>query len=238
MGCRHYFIVDRLEDLVDEGGSRSSSRAHEHENFRLASQLNVAIQIFQSRCPPRWTVWTNRWIVHWQRVSPFYLDLHLRFSLCPCLSLNVQQTNWCSCSQERNVYRFPEHSGSFRSTNWIRVWLGWLVDFCLSSNFRTQFRHPIMPQGKSSEAVEVTHILFRIWFLQFPSEQLSGYKKLGVYCKEWWRSIASDRTSILYFEQGWYRPNTPCSDVSPMLYACIVQDAVLPSRSSQNPCVP
>ena len=24
MGCRHYFVVDRLEDLVDEGGSRSS----------------------------------------------------------------------------------------------------------------------------------------------------------------------------------------------------------------------
>ena len=46
MGCRHYFVVDRLEDLVDEGGSRSSSRVHEHENFRLVSQLNVAIQIF------------------------------------------------------------------------------------------------------------------------------------------------------------------------------------------------
>ena len=26
MGCRRYFVVDRLEDLVDEGGSRSSSR--------------------------------------------------------------------------------------------------------------------------------------------------------------------------------------------------------------------
>ena len=35
MGCRHYFVVDRLEDVVDEGGSRSSWRAHEHENFQL-----------------------------------------------------------------------------------------------------------------------------------------------------------------------------------------------------------
>ena len=33
MGCRHYFVEDRLEELVDEGDSRSSSRAHEHENF-------------------------------------------------------------------------------------------------------------------------------------------------------------------------------------------------------------
>ena len=37
MGCRHYFVVDRLAELVGEGDSRSSSRAHEHENFRLVS---------------------------------------------------------------------------------------------------------------------------------------------------------------------------------------------------------
>ena len=114
IGCRHYFVVDRLEDLVDEGDSRSSSRAHEHENFQLVSQLHVAIQILWSQCPPRWTVWTNRLVVQSQRVSPFYHDLHLRFCLCLCLSLNVQQTNWYSCSHERNVYRFPVHSnGTF-----------------------------------------------------------------------------------------------------------------------------
>ena len=31
MGCRHYFVADRLEALVDEGDSRSSARAHEHD---------------------------------------------------------------------------------------------------------------------------------------------------------------------------------------------------------------
>ena len=30
MGCRHYFVADRLEALVDEGDSRSSSRVREH----------------------------------------------------------------------------------------------------------------------------------------------------------------------------------------------------------------
>ena len=30
--------------------------------------------------------------------------------------------------------------------SWIRVGLGWLVDFCLSSNFWTQFLHPIVSQ--------------------------------------------------------------------------------------------
>ena len=44
MGCRHYFVVDRLEALVDEGDSRSSSRVREHGSFRLVSQLQVAIQ--------------------------------------------------------------------------------------------------------------------------------------------------------------------------------------------------
>ena len=36
------------------------------------------------------------------------------------------------------------------------------------------------------------------WFLQFPSEQISGYNKLGESREEWWRSIVSDRTSILF----------------------------------------
>ena len=155
MVCRHYFVVDRLDQLADEGDSRPS-RVHEHENFRLVSQLHVAIQILWSRCPPRRTVWTNRLVVQSQRVSPFYHDLHLRFCLCLCLSLNVQQTKWYSFSHERNVYRFPEHSNwtfvlSQRVSPFFHdldlVWLGWLVDLCLSSNFWTQFLHPIMYQG-------------------------------------------------------------------------------------------
>ena len=36
VGCRHYFVADRLEVLVDEGDSRSSSPAREHGSFRLA----------------------------------------------------------------------------------------------------------------------------------------------------------------------------------------------------------
>ena len=60
---------------------------------------------------------------------------------------------------------------------------------------------------KSLEEVEVTHFLPRIWLLQFPSEQLSGYNKLGVVREEWWHSIVSDRTSILSSEQDECRPN-------------------------------
>ena len=156
MGCRHYFVVDRLEELVDECDSRSSSLAHEHENFRLVSQLHVAIQIFWSQWPPRWTVWTNRLVVQSQRVSPFYHDLHLRFGLCLCLYMNVQQTNWYSCSHERKVYRFPEHSnGTFVLSqgvfplyhDLVSGLIGLVGSFLLSSNVWTQFLHPIMSQG-------------------------------------------------------------------------------------------
>ena len=63
---------------------------------------------------------------------------------------------------------------------------------------------------KSSEAVEVIQKLFRSWFLQFPSGQLSGYNKLGVYHKGWLHYILFDRTSILSVEQAVYRPNTQC----------------------------
>ena len=37
---------------------------------------------------------------------------------------------------------------------------------------------------KSLEEAEVTHILFSKLLLQFPSEQLSGYNKLGVFHEE------------------------------------------------------
>ena len=125
MDCRHYFVADRLEDLVDEVDSRSSSRAHEHENFRLVSQLHVAIQTPCSRWPPRRTVWTNRLVVQSQRASPFYHDLDSGLvGLVGCLLLVEQLLN-----------PIPSSNHSSR---------------------------------KSSEAVEVIHILFRIWFLQFP----------------------------------------------------------------------
>ena len=40
-----------------------------------------------------------------------------------------------------------------------------------------------------------------------------------------------------FSEQDWCRPNTRCLDVSSILCAYIVQDAMLPSRSCQDSCV-
>ena len=73
MGCRRYFAASRLKVLLDEDDSRSSSRVREHGSFLLVSQLHVATQTFWSQCIFPRSVWTNRWIVHFQRVSPFLI---------------------------------------------------------------------------------------------------------------------------------------------------------------------
>ena len=218
---------------------------HEFTNTRILGLFHNCMWQSWNRCPPLRNVWTNRLVVQSQRVSPFYLDLHLHLWLCLCLSLTVQQTNWYSRSQERNAYRFPEHSNetfvlSQRVSPFYKLDYG-LVGLVGNLLLVEQLLDPIQSSNhfskKSSAAVEEILILFPLWFLQFPSSKLSGYNRRGVYCEGWWRSIASDRTLILSFEQVWCRPNTPCFDVSSTLYACTVQDAVLPDRSSQDLCV-
>ena len=76
------------QKVAATGDSRSSSRVREHENFRLLSQLHVAVQTPWSRCPSPRAGGTNRWIVHFLQVSPF---LHC-----------------CFRSQTRHLCRFPE----------------------------------------------------------------------------------------------------------------------------------
>ena len=59
MGCRRHFVANRLEVLLDEDDSRSSSRVREHGSFLLVSQLHVAIQTLWSQCLFPRAVWTN-----------------------------------------------------------------------------------------------------------------------------------------------------------------------------------
>ena len=105
--CKSAWSASRWRDDF-----RSSSRAHEHETFRLVSQLHVAIQTLWRQCPSSYVVWTNRWNVRFQRVSPCLFDMRLRFRLRLCFFfLHVQQTlahnssqvspclRWCFRSQ-------------------------------------------------------------------------------------------------------------------------------------------
>ena len=92
-GCWLCFVVDLVEEIVGEGGSRSSWGVHEHDSSQLVSQQNVAIRVFWSRCQPRLTLIARdlaRDLCHGkQRVSSFCHDLFQR---------------WSSCFHEKNVF--------------------------------------------------------------------------------------------------------------------------------------
>ena len=91
-GCRLCFVVDRVEEHVDLGGSRSSWPIHEHESSQLVSQQNVAIQQFGSPCSPRSALIARDLIRHGlQRVAPFYHEL-------------FRLQRWSLCFHERNVF--------------------------------------------------------------------------------------------------------------------------------------
>ena len=87
--CRLCFVVDLVEEILGEGGSRSSWQVHEHDSSQLVSQQNVAIRVFWSRCQPRLTLIARDLCHGKQRVSPFYHDL----SLLPKLSSDFHERN-------------------------------------------------------------------------------------------------------------------------------------------------
>ena len=123
-----------LEELVDEGGSRYSRRAHEYESFLPVSQQNVAIWIFWSRCPPRLTL--NALLVSTQQ-TPVLSWFASTFKL-----VFLQ-------SREKRVWdAFCEQTTGLAVLSWFGFvfgWVGW--ELCLSNKFWTQFLHPIMFQG-------------------------------------------------------------------------------------------
>ena len=87
---------------------------------------------------------------------------------------------------------------------WIGFGLGWVGCLVCWRLLVEQLLDPIPSSNhlsrKSSEAVEVIHILSRVSFLQFLSEQLAGYtEELGACGKGWWRSIEFDGTLNPFF---------------------------------------
>ena len=79
-GCGLCLVVDRVEEKVGDGGSRSSwPIQEEHKSSELVSQQNVAIHTFWSQCSPRAVLLAGdlaRDLRHGkQRVYPFYHDL-------------------------------------------------------------------------------------------------------------------------------------------------------------------
>ena len=93
MGCRRYFAASRLEVLLDEDDSRSSSRVREHGSFLLLSQLHVAIQTLWSQCLFPRVVWTNGMVVHSQ-VSPVLVWSASTFSSPVFVFIYTSHRHW------------------------------------------------------------------------------------------------------------------------------------------------
>ena len=192
--------------LLDEDDFRSYWQVRERWDFLLLSTTacnnpGTLKSMFIS------SSWVNC-CLSTHEVSPFLFDLRLRFRLRLCLYLHVQQTvahelvdgfgsihkSPRSCvfgafaTKTRHLFRSPEWTNLMvahpRVSPFLIIGFLVLVGFvgcpcCLSSNFWTQFLHPIIFKRKSLEEAEVTYFLSRAWFLQIPSQQLSGYNKLG-----------------------------------------------------------
>ena len=171
MGCRHYFVVDRLEELVDEV---ILDLLHELTNTRIFGLFHNCM--WQSRHPEidvhlveqcEQTDW-----LYTHNGSPRSISICIYvFSLCLCLSLNVQinkigvlavTRETCIDFLSTRTGRLFCHNGSLRSIMvWNTVWLGWLGTFCLSSNFWTQFFHSVMIQRNLWRRTR-----WRIYFLE------------------------------------------------------------------------
>ena len=108
---------------------------------------------------------------------------------------------------QRNVHRFPENGSVFWANN------------------------------GSSRFIYMLRVFVGRYDFQSPSEQLSGYNRLRVFREEWWRSIVSDRTSILSSEQDWCRPQYTVLWCFFHTLCMYLQDVVLPSWPSQDLCV-
>ena len=91
MGCRRYFVANRLEVLVDEDDSRSSSRVREHEIFSACFTTacgnpdTLKSMSISSSC-------VNKPMDCPLTSLSVLIDQRLRFRLCLCLYLHVQQT--------------------------------------------------------------------------------------------------------------------------------------------------
>ena len=183
-----FFVVDLVEEIVGEGGSRSSWQVHEHDSSQLVSQQNVAIRVFWSRCQPRLTLIARDLHHGKQRVSPFYHDLfHLqRWSLC------FHESNVFGKLLARDLCHGKQRVSPFYHDLGLDL-VGLIGNFWIVAQLLLlvveQLRNPILSSShvsrKSLEEDEVTHILSRLWLLQFPSEQLSEYNKLWVFREEW-----------------------------------------------------
>ena len=224
MGCKRYSAASRLEVLLDEDDSRSSSRARERGSFSACftpacgNRDTLKSMSISSSCREQIDE------ISTSNKSPrSYLICVYVFCLRLCLDPSVstdtgtQLENKSPCSwvflvpSRPNKTSFPiswvndcSPTGHTVLDNWVFSfgWIRW-ESLLLPAISDIQLSLKEIFGGSRGDIFTFSYIIFQI-----PSQHLSGYNRLGVCRKGWWRSIASDRNSILSFEQVWYQPNS------------------------------
>ena len=140
-------IVNSIKILFD-----TSSRVREHGCFLLVSQLHVAIQTLWSQCLFPRVVWTK----------PMDCSLSTGLTVFTLVLCAVKQDTFVDFLSTRTGWSLCRNR-SPSSNNWIfGFWLGLLGVFTTSSNFWTQFLHPIISQGNLRRRSR-----WRIYFLVY-----------------------------------------------------------------------
>ena len=191
--------------------------------------LHFVVDLVQKACPSGW-------------FSIFWINSRA-LVLCACF------TTECGNPGIRlSMFTSPSIVCSWLESSWlttglpvqknsIRVWLGWLVDFCLSSNFRTQFLNPIMSQGNLRKRSRWFNYFFVFDSSNFHPNGFRDTNKLAVYRNEWQRSLAENYNPFLMSKFD----IDPIHRVLMFLPCCMhvpCKTRCTPSRSSQDPCVP
>ena len=178
MGCRHYFVADWLEELVGEGDSRSSSRGSRtwkffglFHNCMWQSRHPEVDVYFLTLCEQIDRLLSTNGSLHFDSICIYVFVCVFVFIWTFNRHIGTLAAKWETC-----VDFLSTRTGTFVLSQQVALFceldLG-LVVLVGSSLLVEQLLNPILSSNyfsrKSSAAAEVTHILFRVWFLQFPS---------------------------------------------------------------------
>ena len=181
MGCRHYFVVDLVEELVDEGDSRffftnsrefSACFTTESGNPGILKSMSTSFNIERS------------WFASRQTTG---------FPVPSCLKNFFTKRTCFDFLRTGCSFFWGQTTGFLRSIMiWVWIWLVRLETFGLLSKFSPwsltifwiQFFHPIMFQGDLRWSPR-WHVYFLVYdFSSFHPNNFRDYNKPGVFREE------------------------------------------------------
>ena len=202
MGCRRFSAASRHEvfsmKMIFDPFTSSWTRRCSASSTIACDSLHTLKSIL---CSTSWSTVTGLPVPVWSFSTCLGVNMQRFVDFCPDKGLSVLVGSvTSSCFSWLRVSRSNLEHSRVSSTHLVKkvslyliseYWV--LVRFvgclCCFQQYQNLNRTSNYLCRKSSVVVEVTHTHSGMWFLQIPSGQLSGYNKLGVYRRGWFRSI-------------------------------------------------